>query len=64
MQIDLNGRALTVTAQTLGAALAELGLTGPLATALNGQFVAAQARAATVLQNGDRIEALSPMQGG
>ena len=64
MQIDLNGRALTVTAQTLGAALAELGLTVPLATALNGQFVAAQARAATVLQNGDRIEALSPMQGG
>ena len=64
MLIDLNGRALTVTAQTLGAALAELGLAGPLATALNGQFVAAQARAATVLQNGDRIEALSPMQGG
>ena len=64
MQIDLNGRALTVTAQTLGAALAELGLNGPLATALNGHFVAATARAATVLHNGDRIEALSPMQGG
>ena len=64
MQIDLNGRALTVTAQTLGAALAELGLAGPLATALNGHFVAATARAATTLKHGDRIEALAPMQGG
>ena len=64
MQINLNGHPQTITATTLAAALAELGLTGPLATALNGQFVAAQARAATALQNGDRIEALSPMQGG
>ena len=64
MQIDLNGRPQTITATTLVAALAELGLTGPLATALNGQFVAAQARAATALKDGDRVEVLSPMQGG
>ena len=64
MQIDLNGHKQTITASTLAAALAELGLNGPIATALNGQFVAAQARATTALQNGDRIEALSPMQGG
>ena len=59
MQINLNGHPQTITATTLAAALAELGLTGPLATALNGQFVAA-----TTLKHGDRIEALSPMQGG
>ena len=64
MQINLNGHPQTITATTLAAALAELGLNGPLATALNGQFVAAQARATTALQNGDRIEALAPMQGG
>ena len=64
MQINLNGHPQTITATTLAAALAELGLNGPIATALNGHFVAATARAATVLQNGDRIEALAPMQGG
>ena len=64
MQIDLNGHTQTITASTLATALAELGLNGPIATALNGQFVAAHARATTALQNGDRIEALSPMQGG
>ena len=64
MQIDLNGHQQTITATTLAAALAELGLNGPIATALNGQFVAARARATTALQDGDRVEALSPMQGG
>ena len=64
MQIDLNGRPQTITGPTLAAALAELGLTGPLATALNGQFVAGSARAATALKDGDQVEALSPMQGG
>ena len=64
MQIDLNGHAKTIAATTLAAALVELGLNGPIATALNGQFVATHARATTALQNGDRIEALSPMQGG
>ena len=64
MQIDLNGHPQTITTTTLAAALAELGLTGPIATALNGHFVAATARAATTLKHGDRIEALAPMQGG
>ncbi|WP_054007453.1 sulfur carrier protein ThiS [Cypionkella psychrotolerans] len=64
MQIDLNGRPQTITATTLAAALTELGLTGPLATAVNGLFVAGSARAITTLNNGDRVEALSPMQGG
>ena len=64
MQIDLNGRAQTIFGPTLAVALAELGLTGPLATAVNGQFVAGSARATTALKNGDRVEALLPMQGG
>ena len=35
-----------------------------IATAVNGQFVALGERAALSLQEGDRIEILSPRQGG
>jgi sulfur carrier protein len=35
-----------------------------VATALNGVFVPKGARAETVVQEGDRLEVLAPMQGG
>ena len=35
-----------------------------IATAVNGRFVAAAARPATKLTDGDRIEVVAPMQGG
>ena len=35
-----------------------------VATALNGEFVPARARAATPLKEGDRIEIVAPRQGG
>jgi sulfur carrier protein len=50
---------------TLAALLSELEYEGGwLATALNGEFVHAEERAACWLAEGDRIEILSPMQGG
>lgn len=65
MRIDLNGTSRSVTARTLAAALSELGYGGAaLATAVNGAFVPAAARVETALQDGDRVEVLSPMQGG
>lgn len=65
MQIDVNGVTFTVLARSLAEVLIELGFDGAaLATAVNGIFVPAAARAGTVLQNGDRIEVLAPMQGG
>jgi sulfur carrier protein len=68
MQIDVNGapHAITaITATDVAGALAELGWgEARVATALNGSFVPAAARATTALANGDRLEVLTAMQGG
>lgn len=64
-EISLNGRALSTAAPTLAALLAEQGLAeAKVATALNGTFIAARARAETPLAAGDRVEVLSARQGG
>ena len=65
LQIDVNGEPRTITQPLLADALAELGYIGPaLATAVNGDFVASVSRREVRLKSGDRIEVLSPMQGG
>ncbi|MCD9146315.1 MULTISPECIES: sulfur carrier protein ThiS [Pseudophaeobacter] len=65
MQIIVNAQAHEVRAQTLEAALCELGFTSPaIATALNGVFVSRAKRSDVLLTNGDRLEVLAPMQGG
>ncbi len=65
MNILLNGEPRQVNAAALNEVLAEVGFAGAVvATALNGGFIAAPARAETVLSEGDRLEVLAPMQGG
>ncbi|MDP5333955.1 MAG: sulfur carrier protein ThiS [Paracoccaceae bacterium] len=65
MRIDVNGETREVDATTLADALVELGWgDAKVATALNGDFVPATARATQTLRDGDRIEVLAPMQGG
>jgi sulfur carrier protein len=65
MKILVNGAWHELHAGELDAALAELGYGGRIvSTAVNGEFVATAARAHTALSNGDRVEVLSPMQGG
>lgn len=65
MRIEVNGETREVQARTLAEALEALGLSqARVATAVNGAFVPAGARAATPLAPGDRIEVLAPMQGG
>ncbi len=65
MHITVNASAHDISTETLDAALVELGFTSPaIATAVNGQFVPASARGATILNSGDRLEVLAPMQGG
>lgn len=65
MMISVNGARREVAATTIAAALDELGYTGALvATALNGDFVARDARGATPLCEGDRLEIVAPLQGG
>jgi sulfur carrier protein len=65
MRIEVNGEPREIRGATLAEALAELGWgEARVATALNGDFVPASARAGQALRDGDRIEVLAPMQGG
>jgi sulfur carrier protein len=65
VNLQVNGEWREVRAGDLAAALEELGFADAvLATAVNGTFVAAGARAAAALAEGDQLEILAPMQGG
>jgi len=65
MKITVNGSPREVAAATLAAALAALDYgDAVVATALNGAFVPARARAATPIADGDAVEIVAPMQGG
>ena len=65
MKLIVNGEAREIAAPTLDKALEELEMGGrTVATALNGAFVPARRRAEAALKEGDRLEVLTPMQGG
>lgn len=65
MRILVNGAWHESAAEELASVLAQLGYgDAVVATAVNGEFVAAAARASTPISDGDRIEVLAPMQGG
>ena len=65
MRLVVNGEMQEVPATTLEEALQSLDLEeAKVATALNGEFVPARARASTPVKDGDRIEIVAPRQGG
>lgn len=65
MNVVVNGKAIETAARVLSELVTEHALGGgKVATALNGNFVAVASRTATLLQPGDRIEIVSPRQGG
>lgn len=65
MELTINGKATTVLATELPAVLVELGYgEARIATAVNGEIVHLNERAAVQLNNGDAIEIVAPMQGG
>ena len=65
MKITVNGTAQETAAETLDALLQELGYGEvKVATAVNEEFVPAPNRAAHRLSDGDRIEIVTPRQGG
>ncbi|MGX9181461.1 sulfur carrier protein ThiS [Mesorhizobium sp. BHbdii] len=65
MKLIVNGEALESDATTLAALLVALDYEGIwLATAVNSDLVHKANRAEFRLSDGDRIEILSPMQGG
>ncbi|WP_317993003.1 sulfur carrier protein ThiS [Bartonella gliris] len=65
MQIFVNGETIQTEVITLNLLLEELGYEGNwLATAVNAEVIPVDARNQFVLHEGDKIEILSPMQGG
>ena len=65
MKITVNGTATEVGAAALPEVLDELGYgDAKVATAVNEAFVAAAARAEVTLSSGDRLEVVTPRQGG
>jgi sulfur carrier protein len=65
MKLVVNGELQEIPAATLAEAVRSLDLgEAKVATALNGEFVPARARASTPVKDGDRIEILAPRQGG
>ena len=65
MRILVNGAWREIAGGELATVLEELGYgERAVATAVNGEFVAAGARAGTMLAEGDRVEVLAPTQGG
>ncbi len=65
MKITLNGEPREISSTSLAAALDELGYGGAkVATAVNEDFVPTAMRPGTQLSAGDRIEVVTPRQGG
>ena len=65
MQILLNGERFATDARNLDELCAKLGFAeAKVATAVNGDFVAASARQATHLTDADEVEIVAPRQGG
>jgi len=64
-RIRLNGAPMATPARTLADLVAGEGhAQAAVATAVNGDFVPRQERAATLLADGDRVEIVAPRQGG
>jgi len=65
LKILLNGEAFATDAKTLDELCARLGFAeARIATAVNGNFVAAPLRGSTPLTEADEIEIVAPRQGG
>lgn len=65
MKLQLNGASIDAQVSKLADLLDAEGFgEAKVATAVNGEFVPAAARADWILNAGDAVEVLAPMQGG
>ena len=65
MNIILNGEQVTIFDSTLeGLCISQGFELDAVATAMNGIFVPRDLRINTILEDGDKIEVLAPLQGG
>ncbi|RUS65925.1 hypothetical protein CUZ56_02525 [Saezia sanguinis] len=62
--IMLNGEPQQLPAMTLAAFVSLIGEPASLATAVNGEFVARDVRAAYQLKEGDEVMTFQPITGG
>lgn len=64
MQIMINGKLFTTTANTLATLLEECEATLPYSVAVNGEFVAKDHYASVVISANDTVDIVSPIFGG
>ena len=64
MKITINGNSQLIQANNLEDLLLELKYQGKLATSLNENFIPLSERKKTILNDGDRVEIVAPMEGG
>ncbi len=65
MNIQINGQPLSLAQHsTVAQALAAFGARPPVAVAVNGAYLPRARHQDTHLEEGDRLEVLSPMEGG
>ncbi len=65
MKLQLNGASIDAQVTTLADLLVAEGFgEAKVATAVNGTFVPTQMRSGHILNAGDAVEVLAPMQGG
>lgn len=65
MKVILNGKMIETSVRNLEQLIVEMDFSGQkIATALNGQFVPTSARKEARIAEGDKIEIVSPRQGG
>ncbi|MEI5640403.1 MULTISPECIES: sulfur carrier protein ThiS [unclassified Pseudoalteromonas] len=65
MKVELNGEEIHLhRSQNIEEFISARGAQPPYAVALNGTFVSRTELASTMLNDGDKVELLSPIQGG
>ena len=64
MNITINGELLNVNSKALVEVLQSFAAVAPFAVAVNGEFIPQSRHSNYVLNEGDSVELLSPIQGG
>lgn len=64
MNITFNGELLNSSSHQLIEILQSMGASAPYAVAINGEFIPKSLHSEFVVNEGDSIELLSPIQGG
>jgi sulfur carrier protein len=64
MNITINDELIAISSDKLTRCLQDFGAVAPFAVAINGEFIPQSQHSDYMLNEGDSIELLSPIQGG